>query len=56
MSNTIFVIENMLGKKRDFRICENCGHLTDTSQMVFNFFGKEHWFFVSCVEKLKSMK
>lgn len=56
MKNTIFVLENMLGKKEEFRICSNCGHLTVTSQMAFNFFGKEFWFCVTCIKILKDTK
>ena len=56
MNQTIFVLEDMLGKKRDFRICSNCGHLTDMSQMTFNHFGKEFWFCMECIEKLKNTK
>jgi len=56
MRNTIITLENMLGKKVDFRICENCGHLTDISQMAFNHFSKEHWFCMECIAKSTELK
>jgi len=49
--NTIIILKDMLGKKHDFRVCDDCNRLTLAEDMYFNYFQKEEWLCLVCVRK-----
>lgn len=54
--NTIITLTDMLGKKHDFRVCDECHSLVLTEDMYFNRFNAEQWLCIVCVRKKKWLK
>lgn len=54
--NTIIILKDMLGKKHDFRVCDDCDHLVLTEDMYFDYFQEKHWLCMVCVQKRKEKK